>query len=54
MDGYERACSEVRQFELLDGYGHTDLVMGKRVADEVYPVILSWIEGLSGQSGGHV
>ena len=46
--GYERVSSAVKKFSNLPGYGHTDLVMGKRVREEVYPAILSWIEELPG------
>ncbi|MEW6553935.1 MAG: alpha/beta fold hydrolase [Actinomycetota bacterium] len=46
--GYERVSSAVKRFENYRGYGHTDLVMGKRVYTEVYPDILDWIEGIAG------
>jgi pimeloyl-ACP methyl ester carboxylesterase len=45
-DGYEKVASAVKRFENYADYGHTDLVMGKRVYEEIYPVILEWIEGL--------
>lgn len=51
VHGYEQVSSVLKQFKLYPGYGHTDLVMGKRVAQEVYPAILSWIEQLSERSG---
>jgi pimeloyl-ACP methyl ester carboxylesterase len=51
LDGYEKVSSPLKRFKFYDGYGHTDLVMGKRVEEEVYPVILSWIEDLSSRSG---
>ena len=44
--GYEKVSSELKEFKLYPGYGHTDLVMGKRVAEEVFPDILSWIRNL--------
>lgn len=44
--GYGQVSSEIKRFECYRGYGHTDLVMGKRVYEEVYPVILEFIEGL--------
>jgi pimeloyl-ACP methyl ester carboxylesterase len=47
--GYERVSSAVKRFENYIDYGHTDLVMGKRVYDEVYPDILEWVDGLTGQ-----
>lgn len=46
--GHERVSSEVKRFENYRGYGHTDLVMGRRVMDEVYPDILDWLEKLAG------
>lgn len=45
--GYEKVSSKVKRFENYRGYGHTDLVMGKRVYEEVYPDILDWIEDLA-------
>jgi pimeloyl-ACP methyl ester carboxylesterase len=45
--GYEKVSSEKKRFENYAGYGHTDLVMGKRVYEEVYPDILEWVEGLA-------
>ena len=44
--GYGRVSSTMKRFENYQGYGHTDLVMGKRVYDEIYPDILDWIESL--------
>jgi pimeloyl-ACP methyl ester carboxylesterase len=44
--GYETVSSPIKRFKLYPGYGHTDLVIGKRVAEEVYPDILSWIDHL--------
>lgn len=51
--GYERVASDRKRFKEYQDYGHTDLVMGKRVYEEVYPDILEWVEGLSepGASG---
>ena len=51
--GYQRVASDPKRFKNYGGYGHTDLVMGKRVYEEVYPDILQWIEELSarGASG---
>ncbi len=46
--GHERVSSERKRFKYYEGYGHTDLVMGKRVLQEVYPDILAWVEELSG------
>lgn len=44
--GYERVGSLRKRFENFAEYGHTDLVMGKRVYEEVYPVILDWLQEL--------
>lgn len=41
--GYERISSADREFVMFDGYGHTDLVMGRNVSEEVYPVIADWM-----------
>ncbi len=46
MDGYDKVGSEVKRFKNYPGYGHTDLVMGKRVYEEVYPEILDWVNSL--------
>jgi pimeloyl-ACP methyl ester carboxylesterase len=41
--GHERVSSRIKDYRCYPEYGHTDLVMGKRVADEVYPYIASWL-----------
>lgn len=41
--GYERNASADKEFVMLPGYGHTDLVMGKTVEEDVYPVIAGWL-----------
>lgn len=45
---YELVVSERRQFENSMRHGHTDLAMGKKVYEEMYPVILAWLEELEG------
>lgn len=45
--GYAKVSSDLKRFENYTGYGHTDLVMGKRVLEEVYPDILTWVEELT-------
>jgi pimeloyl-ACP methyl ester carboxylesterase len=45
--GYDKVSSGLKRFENYQGYGHTDLVMGKRVFEEVYPDILAWADELS-------
>ena len=42
--GFDRISSDAKEFVMLPGYGHTDLVMGRRVADEVYPLLADWME----------
>jgi pimeloyl-ACP methyl ester carboxylesterase len=46
VHGYEQVSSKLKRFKLYPGYGHTDLVMGKKVVEEVYPVIVSWLDEL--------
>lgn len=41
--GYDRVSSRVKRLVTLPGYGHTDLVMGRHVQQDVYPVILEWM-----------
>jgi len=41
--GYDRISSSEKGFVNFPGYGHTDLVMGRNVEEEVYPVILDWM-----------
>ncbi len=52
LDAYDKVSSEHKRFKCYPGYGHTDLVMGKRVREEVYPDILAWIEELAGPARG--
>ncbi len=47
VDGFEQVSSPVKRFKFYEGYGHTDLVMGKNVYEEVYPEILAWIEQMT-------
>jgi poly-beta-hydroxyalkanoate depolymerase len=42
--GHDRISSQVKKFVMLPGYGHTDLVMGRRVEEEVYPLVAEWME----------
>ncbi len=43
LHGYQAVSSTVRDYSCYPEYGHTDLVMGKRVREEVYPDILGWM-----------
>lgn len=49
--GYERISSAVKDYRCYPEYGHTDLVMGKRVYEEVFPDILDWIRKLENLNG---
>jgi pimeloyl-ACP methyl ester carboxylesterase len=42
--GHDRISSQVKKFVMLPGYGYTDLVMGRRVEKEVYPLVAEWME----------
>lgn len=46
--GYEAVSSQVKEYVNLEGYGHTDLLMGKGAVAEVYPRINAWIRSLEG------
>ena len=48
--GYDRISSKEKKFVVFPGYGHTDLVMGKNVENEVYPVIAQWISEIEEQA----
>ncbi|MGQ9537179.1 MAG: alpha/beta hydrolase [Actinomycetota bacterium] len=43
LQGYEAVSSPLKEYRCYPDYGHTDLVMGKRVLEEVYPDLLEWI-----------
>ena len=38
-----------KRYVELPGYGHTDLVMGRNVAREVYPLVLEWMMEIEGE-----
>jgi lysosomal acid lipase/cholesteryl ester hydrolase len=42
--GYDRISSREKEIVTLPGYGHTDLVMGRNAHEDVYPVVLEWME----------
>jgi len=50
LQGYQAVSSPIRDYKCYPEYGHTDLVMGKRVYEEVYPDILAWMRKV--ESGG--
>ncbi len=50
LQGYEAVSSAIREYRCYPEYGHTDLVMGKRVREEVYPDILGWMRKV--EAGG--
>jgi hypothetical protein len=47
--GYDRVVSGQKKYVELAGYGHTDLVMGRNVAREVYPLVLEWMMEIEGE-----
>jgi hypothetical protein len=47
--GYDRVVSGQKKYVELPGYGHTDLVMGRNVAREVYPLVLEWMMEIEGE-----
>lgn len=46
--GFDRISSSVKDFVTMPGYGHTDLVMGRNVTEDVYPVIYDWMRRVEG------
>ncbi len=42
--GFDAIRSEVKEFKCFEGFGHTDLVMGKNVEQKVYPTIVEWLQ----------
>lgn len=49
--GFDRVSSLEKEFVVFPEYGHTDLVMGKNVEDDVYPFIARWMEET--EAGSH-
>jgi alpha-beta hydrolase superfamily lysophospholipase len=41
---YDRITSEDKTIEVVDDYGHGDLVIGARAPDEVFPRVITWLE----------
>ena len=41
--GFDCVASGQKEYVELPGYGHTDLVMGRNVAQDVYQLILEWM-----------
>ena len=44
---HDLVSSPLKRFKCYEGYGHTDLVMGKGVAEAVFPDIGAWLEDLA-------
>lgn len=42
--GYDGISSERKEYVNLAGYGHTDLLMGRNVEREVYPLLSAWMK----------
>ncbi|MBU1671192.1 MAG: lysophospholipase [Actinobacteria bacterium] len=49
--GFDRVSSENKKFVIFPGYGHTDLVMGKCVEEDVYPAVERWMRETEGAAG---
>jgi len=47
--GYDHVVSGQKRYVELPGYGHTDLVMGRNVSQDVYPLMLEWMTGIEGE-----
>ena len=47
--GFDRISSAAKEFVMLPGYGHTDLVMGRHVSEDVYPLIARWMEDMTAE-----
>lgn len=47
--GYEVVSSKKKDMLVFPDYGHTDLVIGKNVEDEVYPAILQWMRKIESE-----
>lgn len=45
--GFEQVSSTTREYVNMEGYGHTDLIMGRNVSSEVYPMICEWLGSLA-------
>lgn len=45
---YGRVSSEMKEFVELPGYGHIDMLMGRYVERDVYPLISDWIASAAG------
>lgn len=43
-EGYEMITSTDRQYVLLEGFGHLDILVGEYARDRVYEVIYNWLE----------
>jgi lysosomal acid lipase/cholesteryl ester hydrolase len=50
--GFDRVSSEDKEFVMMPGYGHTDLVMGRNVSEEVYPMIGAWMDRVRTETEG--
>lgn len=44
--GYERVASEKKRYMNLEGYGHTDLLMGRNVTTDVFGEIVDWMRSI--------
>lgn len=52
--GFEAVSSPVKEYVNLPGYGHTDLLMGRNVAEDVYPLLADWITAMKDRAADSV
>jgi pimeloyl-ACP methyl ester carboxylesterase len=45
--GYEQVSSPIKEYVCLNGYGHTDMLMGKNVEQDVYEVLAGWMKAVA-------
>jgi hypothetical protein len=47
--GHDSVASSEKKYVEMPGYGHTDLVMGRNVEQDVYQVIFDWMREIEGR-----
>jgi hypothetical protein len=48
--GYESVSSEMREYVQLPGYGHVDMLIGRGVETDVFPLVADWIKEVEAHS----
>jgi len=43
-EGYEMIKSADRQYVLLNGFGHLDILVGEYVKNQVFTVLYNWLQ----------